>query len=54
MNRRLLSSLVMALLMAGALAPMVLAVAGPLPAEIQAVRVAVARYHSVNQALSDG
>ena len=35
-------------------AGVVAAKAGPLPAELQAVRAAVARYHDVNHALRDG
>lgn len=54
MSRRLLLGLVMAVLLAGALTPMVLAMAGPLPSEVQEVRAAVARYHSVAQAVRDG
>ena len=54
MRRRITTALAAALvgttLMSGAVA----AKAGPLPAELQAVRAAVARYHNVKHALADG
>ena len=54
MARRLIAIVTAASLAAIFGASVVSAKAGPLPAELQAVRAAVARYHDVNQASRDG
>jgi hypothetical protein len=54
MSRRIAISLVMAVAMGLFSSGLVSAKAGPLSAELLAVRAAVARYHDVRQALADG
>lgn len=54
MFRNSITVLGLVAILTGALAPSALAKAGPLPSELQAVRAAVARYHSYGRALADG
>jgi hypothetical protein len=52
--RRLLPLVIVAALVATVGAAVVNAGAGPLPPDLQAVRAATAKYHSVDQAIADG
>ena len=54
MNRQVAAIIGLVLAISLALAGIAEAKAGPLSAELQAVRAAVAKYHSYNQALADG
>jgi hypothetical protein len=54
MMRRYIAAMLAAALLGTFAAGIALAKAGPLPADLQAVRAAVARYHNVNHALRDG
>jgi hypothetical protein len=54
MHRRLVAAMTAAAILTTFAAGTALAKAGPVPAEVQAVRAAVARYHDINQAIRDG
>lgn len=54
MHRRLFAALAAAAIATTFAAGAVLAKAGPVPGDVQAVRAAVARYHDINQAIRDG
>jgi hypothetical protein len=54
MYRRSITALSLAAILTGLLAGTATAKAGPLPDDLQAVRAAVARYHSYDQALAAG
>lgn len=54
MHRRLVAAMTATAIATTFAAGIVFAKAGPVPAQVQAVRAAVARYHDINQAIRDG